>query len=126
MGGLAKARRVYDMARDRGRPIVPHRWKTAIGTWASVQMSAATAHCPCIEFLPTPLSESTLRREMVRNEPVLENGGISLPIQLGLGIELNFKALERYRTGAHPNSHEKLTNSCCQPPWCPSHDSETH
>jgi L-alanine-DL-glutamate epimerase-like enolase superfamily enzyme len=30
VGGLTEARRVCDLARDRGRLIVPHVWKTRI------------------------------------------------------------------------------------------------
>lgn len=97
VGGLTEARRVCEMARDRGRWIVPHCWKTGIGIWASVQLSAATPHCPYIEFLPAPLSESALRRELVLNEPILEEGGIALPSKPGLGIELNLEALERFK-----------------------------
>src|SRR6266568_1077777 len=97
VGGLTEAKRVCDMARDRGKLIVPHCWKTAIGIWASVHLSVVTPHCPYIEFLPAALSESALRRELVLNEPVLEDGGISLPTASGLGIELNPEALERYK-----------------------------
>ena len=100
VGGLTEAKRVCDMARDRGRLIVPHCWKTAIGIWASVHLGAVTPHCPLIEFLPAPLSESALRRELVVNEPVLEDGCIPLPSKPGLDIELNPDALERYKVGA--------------------------
>lgn len=100
VGGLTEAKRVCEMARDRGRLIVPHCWKTAIGIWASVHLAAATPHCPFIEFLPAPLSESAIRRELVLNEPVLEEGGIPLPSKPGLGIELNPDALERHKVAA--------------------------
>ena len=79
---------------------MPHCWKTAIGIWASVHLGVVTPHCPYIEFLPPVLSESALRRELVLNEPVLENGGIPLPTTPGLGVELNFDALERYKAEA--------------------------
>jgi L-alanine-DL-glutamate epimerase-like enolase superfamily enzyme len=85
------------MAQDRGRLIVPHCWKTGIGIAASVHLSAATAHCPYIEYLLAEWSESMLRREVVRDELVMQNGLISLPQKPGLGIELNREALERYR-----------------------------
>jgi L-alanine-DL-glutamate epimerase-like enolase superfamily enzyme len=38
-----------------------------------------------------------LRREVVRDELVMQDGLISLPQKPGLGIELNREALERYR-----------------------------
>jgi L-alanine-DL-glutamate epimerase-like enolase superfamily enzyme len=85
------------LAADRGRLIVPHCWKSGIGIAASAHLSAASANCPYIEFLPAALSESALRRELVTDELQLIDGRIPLPQKPGLGIELNRAALERYR-----------------------------
>ena len=97
VGGLTEARRVCDLAAERGRMIVPHCWKTGIGIAASAHLSAATVHCPYIEFLPAQLSESALRRELVRDELQMTDGAIPLPQKPGLGIELNIDALEKFR-----------------------------
>jgi L-rhamnonate dehydratase len=97
VGGLTEARRVCDLAAERCRLIVPHCWKTGIGIAASAHLSAATAHCPHIEFLPAQLSESALRRELVRDELQMIDGVIPLPQKPGLGIELNLDALEKFR-----------------------------
>jgi L-alanine-DL-glutamate epimerase-like enolase superfamily enzyme len=96
VGGLTEARRVCDLAADRGRLIVPHCWKTGIGLAATAHLSAATAHCPYIEYLPAPLAESQLRRELVSEELTMEQGQVGLPRKPGLGIELNREALEKY------------------------------
>jgi L-alanine-DL-glutamate epimerase-like enolase superfamily enzyme len=100
VGGLTEARRVCDLARDRGRLIVPHCWKTGIGIAASAHLSAATAHCPYIEFLPAALAESPLRRDLVVEELTLKDGVVPLPTKPGLGIELDWGAVRRY-TVAH-------------------------
>ena len=97
VGGLTEARRICDMAADRGRLVVPHCWKTGIGIAASAHLSFANAHCPYIEFLPAALSESGLRRDLVSEELQFVNGQIPLPHKPGLGIELNEEALERFR-----------------------------
>ena len=96
VGGFTEARKVCQIASDRNRLIVPHCWKSGIGIAASAHLSAATAHCPYIEFLPAALSESALRRELLARELVLVDGRIPLPIAPGLGIELNRDALEKY------------------------------
>ena len=96
VGGLTEARRVCDLAADRGRLIVPHCWKTGIGIAATAHLSAATAHCPYIEFLPAALSEAPLRRELVVDELQLVNGVVPLPRKPGLGVELNPEVVERY------------------------------
>lgn len=100
VGGLTEARRVCDMAADRGRLIVPHCWKTGIGIAASAHLSAATAHCPYIEFLPAQLSESLLRRELVVDELRMVDGQLPLPQLPGLGIELNLDALDKYQASS--------------------------
>jgi|SRR5579859_364897 len=97
VGGFTEARRVCDLAAERGRLIVPHCWKTGIGIAASAHLSAATAHSPYIEFLPAQLSESALRRDLVRDELQMADGVIPLPQKPGLGIELNLDALEKFR-----------------------------
>jgi L-alanine-DL-glutamate epimerase-like enolase superfamily enzyme len=88
---------VAELAAERGRLIVPHCWKTGIGIAASAHLSAVTAHCPYIEFLPASLSESALRRELVAEELEMIDGQIPLPQKPGLGIELNRDAIEKYR-----------------------------
>ena len=97
VGGLTEARRVCDMASDRGRLVVPHCWKTGIGIAASAHLCFANAHCPFIEFLPASLSESALRRELVKQDLEMIDGLISLPLKPGLGIELDEDALQRFR-----------------------------
>jgi L-alanine-DL-glutamate epimerase-like enolase superfamily enzyme len=97
VGGFTDARKVCRIAADRGRLIVPHCWKSAIGIAASVHLAAATACCPYIEFLPAELSESDLRTTLVQEELKCVAGKIALPAKPGLGIELNRDALERYR-----------------------------
>jgi len=96
VGGLTEARRVCDMAADRGRLIVPHCWKTGIGIAASAHLSAATPHCAYIEFLPSRLAESPLRRELVQDELEMVDGLLPLPRKPGLGFELNWDAMKKF------------------------------
>lgn len=97
VGGFTEAKRVCDMAGDRGKLIVPHCWKTGIGIAASAHLGAATAHCPYIEFLPAQLSESVLRRELTIDELKLIDGKIPLPKEPGLGVQVIADALSKYR-----------------------------
>jgi L-alanine-DL-glutamate epimerase-like enolase superfamily enzyme len=96
VGGFTEARKVCRMARDRGLFVVPHCWKSMIGIAASAHLAAATTVCPYVEFLPAELSESALRRELVRDQFELVDGTIQLSDKPGLGIELNREALARY------------------------------
>jgi L-alanine-DL-glutamate epimerase-like enolase superfamily enzyme len=96
VGGLTEARRVAEMARQRGRRIVPHAWKTGISIAASAHLAAITPHCPYIEFLPANLCDSLLRKELVADEIKIQDGKIPLPRKPGLGIEVDPAALRRF------------------------------
>ncbi|MBS11410.1 MAG: mandelate racemase [Gemmatimonadetes bacterium] len=96
VGGLTEAMRVCHLAQDRGRLIVPHCWKTGIGIAASAHMALAVPNCPFIEFLPAELCDSPLRRELVNDPLVMEDGIVKLPEGPGLGIELNPEAMEKF------------------------------
>jgi L-alanine-DL-glutamate epimerase-like enolase superfamily enzyme len=96
VGGLLEAVRVCDMARDRGRLIVPHCWKTGISVAATAHLAFVTPHCPYIEYLPPTLCEDVLRRELVAEELELREGRIVRPSRPGLGIELDWQALRRF------------------------------
>jgi len=96
VGGLLQALKVCDYAKERNRLIVPHCWKTGVGIAASAHMAAVTPHCPYIEFLPAEICNSALRRELTTNDELVMNslGQIPLPQRPGLGVELNWKAIE--------------------------------
>lgn len=96
VGGLTEALRVAHMAQDRGKLIVPHCWKTGIGIAATAHLAAAIPNCPFIEFLPAELCDSVLRRELVPDPLIMKEGKLLLPQKPGLGIELNFDAIEKY------------------------------
>ncbi len=45
-----------EMALDRGKVIVPHRWKTGIGIAATAHVAVAALNCRFIESLPAELT----------------------------------------------------------------------
>merc|ERR1712166_143780 len=98
VGGLTEALRVTDLAKQHGKIVVPHCWKTGIGIAATAHLAAVTPHCPFIEFLPAELTDSVLRRDLTFNELSLnEDGLLPLPMNPGLGVELNYDVLNRYK-----------------------------
>lgn len=100
VGGLTEARRVSELALERGRIVVPHGWKTGITVAATAHLAAVTGHMPFFEFVPQEVAESALRRELVRDELELVDGLLSLPQRPGLGIELDREALARFEQAA--------------------------
>jgi L-alanine-DL-glutamate epimerase-like enolase superfamily enzyme len=100
VGGLTEARRVADLAARHNLKVVPHGWKTGITVAATAHLAAVTPHLPFFEFVPPAVAESRLRRELVRDELVLENGTLALPSRPGLGIELDRDALAVFAEAA--------------------------
>lgn len=96
VGGLIEARAVCEMARERGRTIVPHCWKTGISISATAHLAFTQAHCAFVEYLPPALCIEILRKELAAEELTLVDGEIPLPTRPGLGFELNREALARY------------------------------
>ena len=98
VGGLGEAMRVCDMARERGRTIVPHCWKTAVSVTATAHLAFATEHCAYIEYLPPELCEETLRKELASDPFTLAaDGTIAPPTLPGLGVELNDEIVQRFK-----------------------------
>ena len=100
VGGLTEARRVSQMAEERGLTVVPHLWKTGISVAAAAHLAASSPNCSYIEFLPPDLSESALRRYLLLDGPEMEGGSIRFPDKPGLGIDLDRDALQTFEEAA--------------------------
>jgi L-alanine-DL-glutamate epimerase-like enolase superfamily enzyme len=100
VGGLTEARRVAQLAQERGLRVVPHLWKTGISIAAAAHLAAVSPNCDYIEFLPAELSESPMRKDLTCDELRMVDGVIPLPTKPGLGVELNRDAVERYAAEA--------------------------
>ena len=100
VGGLTEARRVCELARARGRLVVPHAWKTGISVAVAAQLAMVTPHMPYFEFLPAELCESRLRKELTHDELVFTEGSLLPPERPGLGVEVDRDALEHFAAAA--------------------------
>jgi L-alanine-DL-glutamate epimerase-like enolase superfamily enzyme len=98
VGGIGEAKIVCDMAKERHRTIVPHCWKTGISISATAHLAFVTDHCAFIEYLPPQLCHERLRRELAHEELVLNpDGTIPLPVRPGLGVDIDWDVLRRYK-----------------------------
>jgi L-alanine-DL-glutamate epimerase-like enolase superfamily enzyme len=98
VGGIGEARIVCDLAKANGRAIVPHCWKTGISISATAHLAFVAESCAFIEYLPPQLCHERLRRELAQEElQLLPDGTIPLPQKPGLGVELDWDVVQRYR-----------------------------
>ena len=94
-GGLTELRRIAELAALHGVSVIPHGWKTGVTAAAQRHFQAATPNAPWIEMFHPALFESTLRRELTGPEPAVVAGTIPLPVEPGLGVTLDARAVER-------------------------------
>ncbi len=93
VGGISEERKIAWMAEDNGVRFIPHGWNTALGLAADLQLASAGKFTDLVEYL----TGSPFIDDIVANKWVLDaDGYLSIPDGPGLGISLNFDAVENY------------------------------
>lgn len=97
VGGFTEAKKVCDMAEEHALQVVPHCWKTGISAAATAHLAFNTPICPYIEYLPPQLCLETLRKELAHDHLEFRDGRIEPPDRPGIGIDLDWDVLARFR-----------------------------
>lgn len=111
LGGISEYLKIRDMAHAHFIPVVNHVWGTAVCVAVNMHLLAAMpdlpggAHPaqPMLEYDTTPnmFRENLLTEPLGVLDQVAANGGwVELPTGPGLGIELDYNFIERYRVNA--------------------------
>ena len=98
VGGFSEARKIAALASAFDVPVAPHTGASAaVSIAASLQWGAALPNMLVFEYMypPNPLREELLLEPL----PPMKDGYVEVPQKPGLGIELDPKALERFRVG---------------------------
>ncbi len=98
-GGISEVVKVAKMAADAGLSFAPHTWSDAVAVTANAHVVAAHANGLTVEIDQTgnPFIDELLV------EPLrVRDGLLALSDRPGLGVELNGKAIERYRMADPP------------------------
>jgi L-alanine-DL-glutamate epimerase-like enolase superfamily enzyme len=94
IGGIGPAKKVADFAVARGVTYVNHTFTSHLALSASLQPYAGLADHRICEF---PFAPKAVAREITANFLQRDgNGEIAAPDALGLGIEIDMKAVRRY------------------------------
>lgn len=102
-GGLGQARQVAALARQNNLRVSPHVWGGALGLAAAVHFAASLPASPHTDHVPYPClveydrGDNALRDDLLREPMRFENGCLVVPDGPGLGVDLDMKAVERYR-----------------------------
>jgi D-galactarolactone cycloisomerase len=101
VGGIGGCRRVAALADLHGRAWSPHTWSNGLGLVANLHAALAFSPVPFVEVPLDLPAWPPARRDWLLAEPleIGADGTIVPPPGPGLGVELDFDALERWRIG---------------------------
>jgi D-galactarolactone cycloisomerase len=96
VGGISEERKIGWMAQDYGVKLIPHGWNTAIGLAADLQLASALMHTDRVEYL-----QGSPYIDVIKSGgwSLDEDGMLPIPDEPGLGIEIDWDAIERYGRG---------------------------
>ena len=92
--GLTVGRQIAEMAQRRGIDCVPHAWLTDLLKAASLHLNAYLMHSLYLEF---NVSSASLLNHLCTRRLEMKDGCIAVPDGPGLGVEVDPKAVEKYR-----------------------------
>src|SRR5947208_1579299 len=101
-GGFTETWRIAALASASSLTVYPHVWGTAVGLFASLQLTAALPPNPPALVSAGPLFEldrtpNPLRDQLALNPPKRAGDIVDVPTGPGLGLEIDRAVLERYR-----------------------------
>ncbi len=93
--GIINGKKVAGLAEMYNLEFSPHTWTNGLGFAANLQLSAASPHCPYIEFPYEPPGWVPEARDFMLTEPFMidKEGFITVPDKPGLGIELDMERI---------------------------------
>jgi len=99
--GMSNVRRLAEVALARGRWFTPHTWTNGIGLLANLHVAVGVGGGPFLEFPYDPPGWTPERRDFILPAPLLpdDSATISLPDTPGLGVTIDWDALEPLRIG---------------------------
>ncbi len=94
-GGFSQARKIVWEAELAGADVCPHAWLTDLLSAASLHLNACLPRSLFVEY---NVAQSPMLRDIIANPVQMDaDGMIPVPQGPGLGIEVDAKAVERYR-----------------------------
>ena len=94
-GGFTEARKIANLAEDRGLPCVNHGFTTYINIAAAIHLLNSIPNSFIMEYVAE--EETTLRDHLTRQSFVARDGYVTVPDEPGLGIELNEDEIHKFR-----------------------------
>jgi len=91
VGGMRETRKIADLADMYYIPVAMHNVSSPIGTMASAHVGAAIPNSLALEYHSYELG---WWEDLVEEDDLIEDGRMAIPEEPGLGLTLNFDAIE--------------------------------
>ena len=97
--GMLRTRTIGELALLKNRWFTPHTWTNGLGLLANLHVVAGLGGGPYVEFPYDPPGWTEERRDFFLAEPVRidADGYLNVPAAPGLGAEIDFAAVSRWR-----------------------------
>jgi L-alanine-DL-glutamate epimerase-like enolase superfamily enzyme len=96
--GVLRATQIAEAVRNAGAMYSPHTWGDGVVLLANLQVAAACANAPFLEYPYDPPAWTPERRDFMLKSPTIARGGyVELSDAPGLGAEVDWDAIERFR-----------------------------
>jgi L-rhamnonate dehydratase len=96
VGGLARSKRIGWDSAERHRLCVNHSYKTGVNIAASLHFVASLPNTHYFEYC---VEQGALRQTLTKQKFPVFDGGIAVPEEPGLGVDLDEAVVARYRVG---------------------------
>lgn len=104
-GGITEMVRICYLAAATNKSVIPHLYGGPVALAATLQLASCLRQVKYVEF---DVRENPLREELLVHCLQPENGHLKVPEGLGLGVEVDHEALERFAsTGPTPSTSQK-------------------
>jgi galactonate dehydratase len=95
-GGIAETKKIADLAAAYYQSVVPHNIGSPVATVATAHVGATVPNFVALEY---HAREVPWWDDLVQGDPLIEDGRIEIPDGPGLGIELDWDAVEAHEKG---------------------------
>ena len=96
--GVLRAKQLAERVRESGAMYTPHTWGDGLVLLANLHVAAACSNAPFVEYAYDPPNWTPERRDFILPSPIVaEAAGSSSAIAPGLGVEIDWDAIERWR-----------------------------
>jgi L-alanine-DL-glutamate epimerase-like enolase superfamily enzyme len=93
-GGIAETKKIADMAEAHYQTLIPHNIGSPVATVATAHVGATVPNFYALEY---HAREVPWWEDLVVGEDLIRDGTITVPDDPGLGIELDWDVVEKYR-----------------------------